>query len=799
MVHMYSLKSKLIAAFLALGTVPVGVVGWLAFDRCSDSLRTQVGARLAGLSADTLDKIDRNLFERYGDAQAFANSEAARSGDPKRITAFMDGMVGIYAPMYRLTVMADRTGKILAVNTAGPRGERLETGRLLGTDVSREPWFRDAIGGRARDGQTLVSDVHEDPDVARLYRDQGRVMSFSYPVKDEQGKLIGVWSNQFDWGVVQTILGEVSTRAIEKDRLNIRLTLVNQDGLVLASPFSEHVLASNFRSKPLVQRALNAERGESGALDGENMYTGNPVLFGYARSPGYGPYPGFGWGLVVGQDAREAYADVLHLRTHIMWLFLLMAGAAVATATLLGRSLVGPLTKIVALMEDIAAGKTDLTKRIAHSSRDEIGRLAVAFNRLVSRLQKVTQEMDLAGAEMTTQAQQLLGMIGTLQVQSRQRAAEATQVAAASEQMSATVAEVAKNAQGAAAFAKDTDLEAEKGSALLQQTVEGMTRIAKTVEQSGEQIRHLAQRSDEIGQITKVIDEIAEQTNLLALNAAIEAARAGDHGRGFAVVADEVRKLAERTTEATKEIAAIIHAMQEETKTTVEATGGGCRQAQAGMVLAQRAGDSLAQILQAIRQITDRITQIATAAEEQSTATGMMTGNIERTATASKDTEQSLMEAAQASTQVVGAALVVRAVAGREAGTLTKEPEASFARVITDPRFLDRFYEIFTTSHPAIAPMFAATPMPQQKALLRTGLAMLLKFSEGDEFARRTLDRLAEQHDCTHLAIEPSLYAYWVDSLLATLKEFDLQWSPELERMWRRTVAQGVDYMKAGY
>ncbi len=652
MVQVHSLKSKLIAAFLAIGTVPVGVVGWLAFDRSSESLRTQVGTRLAGLGADTLDKIDRNLFERYGDAQAFANSEAARSGDSKRITAFMDRMVGIYAPMYRLMVMADRNGKILAVNTAGSRGERLETSRLLGTDVSHEPWFRDTIGGHAKDGQTLVSDVHEDTDVAHLYHDQGRVMSFSYPVKDEQGKIIGVWSNQFDWSVVQTILGEISARAIEKDRLNIRLTLVNQDGLVLASPFSEHVLASNFRSKPLVQRALNAERGESGALDGENLYTGKPVLFGYARSAGYGAYPGFGWGLVVGQDAQDAYADILRLRTHIIWLFLLMAGAAIATATLLSRSLVGPLTKIVALMEDIAGGKTDLTKRIAHSSRDETGRLTMAFNRLVSRLQKVSQEMDLAGVEMATQAQQLLGMIGTLQVQSRQRAAEATQVAAASEQMSATVAEVAKNAQGAAVFAKETDLEAEKGSALLQQTVEGMTRIAETVEQSGEQIRHLAQRSDEIGQITKVIDEIAEQTNLLALNAAIEAARAGDHGRGFAVVADEVRKLAERTTEATKEIAAIIHAMQEETKTTVEATAGGRRQAQAGMVLAQQAGHSLTQILQAIRQITDRITQIATAAEEQSTATGEITGNIERTATASKDNEQSLTEAAQASTQV---------------------------------------------------------------------------------------------------------------------------------------------------
>lgn len=130
-----------------------------------------------------------------------------------------------------------------------------------------------------------------------------------------------------------------------------------------------------------------------------------------------------------------------------------------------------------------------------------------------------------------------------------------------------------------------------------------------------------------------MINDIAGQTNLLALNAAIEAARAGEQGRGFAVVADEVRKLAEKTTASTNEIGEMIKMIQNESMKAVEAMQTGTRDVEAGVMLANNAGESLKQIVQAVQSVTDMIQQIATAAEEQSTTGGEVATNIESVAT----------------------------------------------------------------------------------------------------------------------------------------------------------------------
>ena len=131
-------------------------------------------------------------------------------------------------------------------------------------------------------------------------------------------------------------------------------------------------------------------------------------------------------------------------------------------------------------------------------------------------------------------------------------------------------------------------------------------------------ISRLGGRIDEIGKILSVIDDVSEQTNLLALNAAIEAARAGEHGRGFAVVADEVRKLAERTRQATKEIAGMIATIQVETTAAVDVMGQGRGSVEGSMALAEEAGAALTRIVEATERTEDMIRQIAAASEEQS-------------------------------------------------------------------------------------------------------------------------------------------------------------------------------------
>ena len=161
-------------------------------------------------------------------------------------------------------------------------------------------------------------------------------------------------------------------------------------------------------------------------------------------------------------------------------------------------------------------------------------------------------------------------------------------------------------------------------------------------------MRELGKSSDQIGEIISVIDDIADQTNLLALNAAIEAARAGDQGRGFAVVADEVRKLAERTTKATKEIAGMIKKIQADTTGAVRSMEEGTTEVERGIKLADRAGTSLQEIVGVSQKLTDMVTQIAAAGEEQSSASEQISKNVEGISKVTGETAQGTQQIARA-------------------------------------------------------------------------------------------------------------------------------------------------------
>ncbi len=184
--------------------------------------------------------------------------------------------------------------------------------------------------------------------------------------------------------------------------------------------------------------------------------------------------------------------------------------------------------------------------------------------------------------EVTACSNNILVAADEMQAGATQQDQEITNTSSAVEELTVSMKQVSNNAEASAEAARSALDAAEQGNRAVRDTLDGMQRIRSSVQATAKKIKSLGDRSLEISEIINVINDITEQTNLLALNAAIEAARAGEAGRGFAVVADEVRKLAEHSRSATKDIAALIKAIQAETNEAVVVMEEGTKEVESG-------------------------------------------------------------------------------------------------------------------------------------------------------------------------------------------------------------------------
>jgi methyl-accepting chemotaxis protein len=222
--------------------------------------------------------------------------------------------------------------------------------------------------------------------------------------------------------------------------------------------------------------------------------------------------------------------------------------------------------------------------------------------------------------------------ISTAAVQSASNAqaqsSKSNQIAAAVQEMTATIGEISHNSESAANASRESAQTAEQGGAVMQAASVTMEKIAAATSVVSDKMAALASRSEEIGKVVSVIQEISEQTNLLALNAAIEAARAGEHGRGFAVVAGEVRRLAERTKTATEEIAGTIRSIQDGTRETLQVMADSRTAVESGMEETSNARKTLDATITSSKQLEQQINLIATAATEQASASGEISDSV---------------------------------------------------------------------------------------------------------------------------------------------------------------------------
>lgn len=370
------------------------------------------------------------------------------------------------------------------------------------------------------------------------------------------------------------------------------------------------------------------------------------------------------------QDAmvqQGTETDIAYARTRnwMVGITILAVGACCILSYLMITRVSKGIALVIDRIKDVAQGEGDLTKRIEVQNDDELGELSRWFNTFMDKLQQIILQVAQSTEHIASAAEELSSTATQTSHSAGAQKDQATQVAAAMQEMSSTVVQVSENATKASENARRAGETARSGGVIVEETVDVIQTLAASTRDTAAKIQELGRSSDQIGQIISVIDDIADQTNLLALNAAIEAARAGEQGRGFAVVADEVRKLAERTTQATKEIAQMIKTIQQETQRAVEAMQSGTSAVERGVESASKAGSSLNEIIQASELVNDMITQIATAATQQSAATQQVTSNMDQIANLVQESSVGAEESAKACSDLSDLAMDLQRLVGR--------------------------------------------------------------------------------------------------------------------------------------
>ena len=341
----------------------------------------------------------------------------------------------------------------------------------------------------------------------------------------------------------------------------------------------------------------------------------------------------------------------------------ILAGAVMAWSV--SRSLLRQIGKepnyLADIAEEIAVG--NLSADLGAGGANASG-IFVAIIHMVESLREIVRKTIDISSGIAAASEQLHSTAEQIATGAEQVVAQSNAVATASEEMAATSNDIARNCILAADASRQSTSAATEGADVLKETIRGMDIIADIVRQTSKAVESLGGRSEQIGNIVGTIEDIADQTNLLALNAAIEAARAGEQGRGFAVVADEVRALAERTTRATHEISEMIKVIQNETKVAVLSMEEGVHQVEKGAETSLKSGQALERIISQAQEVSLQVSQIATAAEEQTATTNEVTSNILQISEVARQTAHGSGETASAASQLAAQAHELQSLVG---------------------------------------------------------------------------------------------------------------------------------------
>ncbi|MFO0775888.1 MAG: methyl-accepting chemotaxis protein [Nitrospiraceae bacterium] len=425
------MTTKLVLLFVLFALVPMSVVGWIAFS-ASTGIVDGVGQQFEYAAVNMADTVDRNLFERYGDVQAFGLNSAVFNvtdwyvpdEEKSQLVKVMNQYVDTYDNYY-LTLLVDTGGRLVAVNTRDADGKPIDTRPLYAKNFSDTPWFQalkakqfttkmpySAPGNDALSG-TFVEDIHVDPDVKRAYLgDDALTIGFSAPVY-RNGQVVGYWSNRTKFSIVEDVIraGVATLKTTGHDHLEA--TLLDSSGRILVDydPSSSgtekivrdfnNILKVNLADAGLevARKAVRGERGYTNALHARKDIL---QAVGYAHLKGAMGFAGMNWSLLVRSPLDMAAAGAKSIQRQVLTAAVVCMIPIVLMGLLFGKKLVKRLSELIASARALAAG--NLAARVTVTGSDEIAQAGLAFNGMAEQLSRSMVEQKTAAEAAQAQA-----------------------------------------------------------------------------------------------------------------------------------------------------------------------------------------------------------------------------------------------------------------------------------------------------------------------------------------------------------------------------------------------------------